>query len=186
MVKGFIHENTQKKVRICSAKETLESMMEHIDISQIPEYYGGNLRFDPPPGYNGPDRSENKESCRFFSPEVLNLAEYTKRLNDGSLHQQRNNTEEMESSKHEHHPPGTPGEIQGRTHDHDDTNKYHHGSNDYNSPANGSTMSTLTPPSVPHDSRNRFNGGPRTISQENLRHYGDDDYSIISSSTITR
>ena len=191
MIKGFVHENTQKKVRICSASETLDSMMEHIDKSQIPEYYGGDLRFDPPPGYNGPDRSEAKESCRFFSPEVLGMAEYTRRLNEGTQDSDEK-MEGAESNKHEHHPPGTPGEMHqgmnGHNINHHNGHNINHHNDAYNSPANGSTMSTLTPPSAHNNNiRNGLGAGTGArLMNSNVRHYGDDDYSIISSSTVTR
>jgi hypothetical protein len=45
-------------VRILSRGETLKGMQEHIDISNIPEFYGGQLDFG------------GKDSCRFKSPEV--------------------------------------------------------------------------------------------------------------------
>jgi hypothetical protein len=37
MVKPMVHESTQKKVKILSARETLKGLQEHIDITQIPE-----------------------------------------------------------------------------------------------------------------------------------------------------
>jgi hypothetical protein len=39
IVKPMVHENTQKKVRILSSKDTLKGLQEHIDISQIPEVF---------------------------------------------------------------------------------------------------------------------------------------------------
>lgn len=68
LLKPLVHENTQKKVKILSASETLKGLQEHIDISQIPEYYGGQLDF------GGPD------SCRFSSPEVLEMEEYVRKV----------------------------------------------------------------------------------------------------------
>lgn len=54
VVKPMVHPNTQKKVRILSRAETLSGLQEHIDLSQIPEYYGGQL------DYGGHD------SCRYL------------------------------------------------------------------------------------------------------------------------
>jgi hypothetical protein len=45
IVKPMIHENTQKKIRILSKSQILSGLQEHIDISQIPEYYGGKLDY---------------------------------------------------------------------------------------------------------------------------------------------
>jgi CRAL/TRIO domain len=58
IIKPMVHENTQKKVRILSRSETLKGLQEHIDISQIPELYGGQC------DYGGHD------SCRFNTPDV--------------------------------------------------------------------------------------------------------------------
>lgn len=69
LIKPLVHENTQKKVKILSASETLKGLQEHIDISQIPEFYGGQL------DYGGHD------SCRFNSPDVLAMDEYVRKLN---------------------------------------------------------------------------------------------------------
>lgn len=73
IVKPMVHENTQKKVRILSSKETLKGLQEHIDISQIPIYYGGQL-----------DYGGGADSCRFNSPEAIALNEYVRKLNDGN------------------------------------------------------------------------------------------------------
>jgi hypothetical protein len=69
LLKPLVHENTQKKVKILSASETLKGLQEHIDITQIPEYYGGQLDFG------------GHDSCRFSSPDVVDMEEYVKRLN---------------------------------------------------------------------------------------------------------
>lgn len=73
LVKPLVHENTQQKVRILSASETLKGLLEHIDIDQIPEYYGGNL------DYGGHD------SCRFKCPDVVAMDEYVRKLNEGEI-----------------------------------------------------------------------------------------------------
>ena len=70
LVKPMVHENTQKKIRILSSRETLKGLQEHIDFDQIPVYYGGGMDF------GGPD------SCRFSCPETSQITDYVKRLND--------------------------------------------------------------------------------------------------------
>jgi hypothetical protein len=69
VVKPLIHENTQKKVRVLSRSQTLAGLQEHIDISQIPEYYGGQLDFG------------GRDSCRFHSPETIAMNEFVAKLN---------------------------------------------------------------------------------------------------------
>jgi hypothetical protein len=112
-----VHENTEKKIKILSKKETLSGLMAHIDISNIPKYYGKSIsnttlflfRF----GIDGLDISGGEldfpgnkglDNCRFFSPEVLALQKYVDELN--SLHalkrSGRNDSREI--------PPGSPGE----------------------------------------------------------------------------
>ena len=71
LVKPLVDEKTQKKVKILSASESLKGLQEHIDMDQIPEYYGGEL------DYGGHD------SCRFNSPDVLAMEEYVKKINEG-------------------------------------------------------------------------------------------------------
>ena len=72
LVKPLIHPNTQRKVRILSGKETLTGLMEHIDVSNIPVYYGGQL-----------DYGGGGDSCRFKSPETLEIFEYVNKINEG-------------------------------------------------------------------------------------------------------
>ena len=69
LVKPLVHENTQKKVRILSAGESLKGLQEHIDISQIPEYYGGQMDFG------------GNDSCRFNCPDVERMDEFVRKLN---------------------------------------------------------------------------------------------------------
>jgi hypothetical protein len=97
MIKGFIHENTQKKIRILSKKETLEGLMEHIDIENIPIYYGGKLDC-------GGDRGI--DSCRFYSPEVVQCKKYT----DGVIARAAGNSPFSSQGSNLDLPPGTPGE----------------------------------------------------------------------------
>eukprot|EP01035_Chromulina_nebulosa_P019986 gene19986-25956_t len=55
IIKPLVHENTQKKIRILSRAGTLVGLQEHIDISNIPSYYGGQLDYATigPPGNPG-------------------------------------------------------------------------------------------------------------------------------------
>jgi len=71
LVKPLVHENTQRKVRILSPKETFQGLLEHIPVDQIPVYYGGTL------DYGGID------SCRFKNPDQLAMDEYVRRMNEG-------------------------------------------------------------------------------------------------------
>lgn len=71
MLKPMVHENTQNKVRILSRSETLKGLQEHIDLADIPEYYGGGRDFG------------GSDSCRWKAPEVEAMADYVKRLNEG-------------------------------------------------------------------------------------------------------
>ena len=89
-LKPFVHPNTQKKVRILTKKQTLEGLQEHIDLSQIPSYYGGGLDFG----------GGSLDSCRFKSPATNEINEYVDRINKtcagGAGAAER--------------PPGSPGE----------------------------------------------------------------------------
>lgn len=62
-------------MKILSASETLKGLQEHIDISNIPEYYGGELSFG------------GHDSCRFHSPETIALNQYVEELNHQRPHQ---------------------------------------------------------------------------------------------------
>ena len=73
LIKPLVHENTQKKVKILSKHELLKGLQEHIDISQIPEYYGGQLDFG------------GHDSCRFKSPQVVEMERYVRELNSRHL-----------------------------------------------------------------------------------------------------
>lgn len=95
LVKPLVHENTQKKVKILSKREVLAGMQEHIDISQIPEYYGGQLDFG------------GKDSCRFKSPQVLEMERYVRELNNRHIKGGTDGeTEEMSAGSV---PPGARG-----------------------------------------------------------------------------
>lgn len=71
LIKPLVHENTQKKIRILSRSQTLKGLQEHIDISQIPTYYGGQLSFGP-----------GNDSCRFNSPEQIAMNEFVSKINN--------------------------------------------------------------------------------------------------------
>ena len=71
MIKPMIHPNTQKKIKILSKSEVLTGLLEFIDISQIPIYYGGQMDYD-----NGRD----KDSCRWKSPDELALVEFVNNI----------------------------------------------------------------------------------------------------------
>ena len=84
VIKLWIHENTAAKVRIVSPADTLKAMQEHIDISQIPEYYGGSLKcyHIAGEGYEGGELVENdKDSARFHCVESQSIYELVRRLN---------------------------------------------------------------------------------------------------------
>jgi hypothetical protein len=87
IVKPMVHENTQRKVRILSKSETLKGLQEHIDLSQIPVYYGGELQYPPPTDYlanESDDQEKNHlDSCRYYSPDVIEMNGYVRQLNDG-------------------------------------------------------------------------------------------------------
>jgi len=76
MVKPWVHENTQKKVHICSPSENLEALLENIDIENIPTYYGGNMTFE---GKGG------KDVCRFHNPDVKTMDEFVHSVNKGEI-----------------------------------------------------------------------------------------------------
>lgn len=72
VVKPLVHENTQKKVRILSSKETLSGLQEHISIENIPVFYGGQLTCG----------DGSKDCCRFSSEESLAINDFVRRIND--------------------------------------------------------------------------------------------------------
>lgn len=96
IVKPMVHPNTQAKVRILTRGDTLKGLQEHIDISNIPEYYGGQLDFG------------GKDSCRFNSPEVIELNNFVQRINEG-VPQPKNQFDDTEPNTSPA-PPGRPGE----------------------------------------------------------------------------
>lgn len=68
MMKPLVHENTQKKVKILAKKDILAGLMEHIEIDQIPCYYGGGMNFG------------SEDSCRFKGPDEVALAEFVSKI----------------------------------------------------------------------------------------------------------
>lgn len=64
LVKRVISAATLEKIKVCGQTGVLETLQESIDIDQIPDYYGGTLRYEGV--YAGPD---GKDSCRYFSHE---------------------------------------------------------------------------------------------------------------------
>lgn len=102
MVKPMVHENTQKKVRILSTKDTLKGLQEHIPIESIPEYYGGQC------DYGG------RDSCRFFSPDSVAFNEYVKALNDRHCVHNKTPFDTAAADDRtgtDHLPPGQPGDY---------------------------------------------------------------------------
>jgi hypothetical protein len=69
MIKPLVHENTLKKIRILTKSETLAGLSEHIEIEDIPDYYGGQL------GFGGHD------SCRLKSPQTAAIEDFVRELN---------------------------------------------------------------------------------------------------------
>lgn len=96
IVRPMVHPNTQAKVRILTKAATLKGLQEHIDISNIPEFYGGQLDFG------------GHDSCRYQSPEVVELNNFVQRVNEG-MPQPKNNFDESNVNSSPS-PPGRPGE----------------------------------------------------------------------------
>jgi hypothetical protein len=84
MFSPLVHENTRKKIKILSAKDSLTGMLEHIPISQIPSWYGGEMDFG------------GKDSARFQCKEAVDMAEYVRKLNE--RHGLTGNTESIQTS----------------------------------------------------------------------------------------
>lgn len=108
LVKPLVHENTQKKIRILNAKETLTGLQEVMDISQIPEFYGGEMRFDC-------SEDKGKDSCRFHCSEVLQMNEFVRKLNEGNSIQSKVPFEDTSKAAavdgETNLPPGNPGDL---------------------------------------------------------------------------
>lgn len=100
IIKPWVHPNTQKKVKILSASETLNGLREIINDDQIPLYYGGSWTCG----------DGSKDCVRFYAPEVQEQAEYVRRLNEGTLPPPNSAQEESERGEA---PPGVAGEAAG-------------------------------------------------------------------------
>jgi hypothetical protein len=68
VLKPLVHENTQKKVHILDKKHILKGLLEHIEMDQIPCYYGGGMDFGA------------EDSCRFLGPDEITLAEFVNNI----------------------------------------------------------------------------------------------------------
>lgn len=101
LVKPLVHENTQNKVKILSSHETLKGLLEHIDIDQIPEYYGGNMDFG------------GHDSCRFSCPDVVEMEEYVRKLNEGENGPPQSKIPFSDKANGDHNLPETPGKGDG-------------------------------------------------------------------------
>jgi hypothetical protein len=133
IVKPMVHENTQKKVKILSAKETLKGLQEHIHISQIPVYYGGECDFG------------GHDSCRFFSPDSVALTEYVKAVNERASGVQNKTPFDVRAEPGDL-PPGNPGDVpmntdNNRTIESSESNVANLMSHHDASPASGPTLS---------------------------------------------
>lgn len=69
LLKAFIPQNTLERLKLIGEKQAdiLFALQEDIDIDQIPDFYGGDLRYD---GYAGP---KGNDSVRFNCPETLGM-----------------------------------------------------------------------------------------------------------------
>lgn len=107
IVKPLVNENTQKKIKILSAKDTLNGLLEHIDISQIPKYYGGKLDYPEDEDLNEPSQStrsnstfyytrgrDPKDSVRFNCTESRDLEEYVLKINNGEIDKDSNSNKD--------------------------------------------------------------------------------------------
>jgi hypothetical protein len=56
------------KVRILSKKDTLEGLKEYIDEREIPEYYGGGLKYPAEPGKDPLDAARYPQESLKFHP----------------------------------------------------------------------------------------------------------------------
>ena len=109
MVKGMVHPNTQKKVRILSKREVLEGLKDLIDVSQIPEFYGGEAKCSPPPGET-PRADVGLDSCRFYGKETLAINEYVRKLNA----QGQVTSDPFDTAKPSAVPPGVQGALNAK------------------------------------------------------------------------
>lgn len=71
MIQPMLNDVTRRKVRITSStSKVFEALCEFFDPNDIPEEYGGKLRFNDKP-----------DNCRYFAPEEVALREHIENLN---------------------------------------------------------------------------------------------------------
>ncbi len=101
LIKGFISAATLDKIKLCGTnqEEILTLMSECIERDQIPEYYGGGLKYE---GYAG---KGGNDSCRYNSPFVTELNQFVERIPgqkaDGFDHSQHPTLEEFQRWREE-------------------------------------------------------------------------------------
>ena len=71
-IRGWINEETRKKISILTPAETKGGMLELLDEDNIPEEYGGTMRCG----------SGQKGSARFYSPQEVDMRRYVAMLNE--------------------------------------------------------------------------------------------------------
>jgi hypothetical protein len=74
IIKKWVNPVTLAKVRLLSPSDTLEGLQESIDISQIPEHYGGHLVY-----------GDDKDGARFHSPEAEGMYELVRKVNNKEI-----------------------------------------------------------------------------------------------------
>jgi len=75
LIKPFINETTQKKIRVYNNKETFEGLLEFLDLDRIPEIYGGTCKFYDKAG---------KPLAPWYGSECeLAIVDYVRKLNTG-------------------------------------------------------------------------------------------------------
>lgn len=78
IIKPWVHENTQKKVNICGKSSNLSELKKNIDEDNIPVYYGGKMVCG-----DTPEQRANKDCCRFWSKDAVDMSNFVKRVNEG-------------------------------------------------------------------------------------------------------
>ncbi|GMH54490.1 hypothetical protein TrST_g2222 [Triparma strigata] len=75
LIKPMINENTQKKIRVMSSKDTYNGLLEFLDDDRIPVEYGGSCSYK--------DSNGEKISCREGTEMERAMLDYVNRLNSG-------------------------------------------------------------------------------------------------------
>eukprot|EP00968_Pinguiococcus_pyrenoidosus_P014346 scaffold1307_cov200-Pinguiococcus_pyrenoidosus.AAC.35 len=88
-IRGWINEETRKKISILTSSETLSGIMELVAEDQIPCCYGGKLKVG----------DGSKDAMRFYSPQEIDMRQYVEALN------QRHGSDKTEVPMP---PPGLP------------------------------------------------------------------------------